>query len=175
MNKTSFFKFFLVGLIAMSLGITINKYYGEHRSSNKDMPTNLLFNTSLPDKFGNMISLSDYKEKWILINFWATWCEPCREEIPELNEFYENNKKITLIGIAIDEVALVKEYTETVPLHYISLISDMSGVALSKSLGNNRGVLPFSVLISSTGEIKSTFLGKLTRNDLIQIIPSLVD
>tara|TARA_B110000003_G_scaffold183020_1_gene182046 strand:- start:46 stop:573 length:528 start_codon:yes stop_codon:yes gene_type:complete len=174
MNKTNLFKILLIGLISMSLGIGLKKYFYKNEASNNDLPTKILFNTSLPDNYENIVSLSDYKKKWILINFWATWCEPCREEIPELNEFYENNKNITLIGIAIDEPELVRKYTKIVPIHYTSLISDMSGVSLSKSLGNDRGVLPFSVLIDPSGEIKSTFTGKLTSNDLTEIIPSMV-
>ena len=81
MNKTSLFKILLIGLISMSLGIGLKKYFYKNEASNNDLPTKILFNTSLPDNYENIVSLSDYKKKWILINFWATWCEQCREEI----------------------------------------------------------------------------------------------
>ena len=95
----------------------------------------------------NNISLSQYKNKWLLVNFWATWCAPCREEIPDLNELADKNKKIKLVGIAIDEIEAVKMFLNKTPINYDSLISnDINGVEISKSLGNDKRRFTFYCL-----------------------------
>ena len=101
------------------------------------------------------------------MNFWATWCAPCREEIPELNELFEDNKDVHLIAIAIDEIEAVKKFLIKTPIKYESLISnDMQGLELSKSLGNDKGVLPFTALIKPNGKIQEVFFGKLNMESL---------
>ena len=106
----------------------------------------------------------------MIINFWATWCAPCREEIPELNEFYKN-KDINLIAIAIDEIADVIKFQDEIPIQYPSFIAnEQEGVTLAKKLGNERGVLPFTVIIQPDGSVKKSFYGKVKISDLNQAL-----
>ena len=98
---------------------------------------------------------------------------PCREEIPDLNNLFNENKRINLIGIAIDEIEDVKKFLIETPINYESLIlSDMKGVEISKALGNDKGVLPFTVLINPNGEVQNTFYGKL---DITTLRSYLID
>ena len=70
-----------------------------------------------------------YRKEWLLVNFWATWCAPCKEEIPDLNILSNENKKIRLIGIAIDEIKAVKKFITKIPINYDSLIfNDMTSI-----------------------------------------------
>ena len=104
----------------------------------------------------------------MVVNFWVTWCAAWRVEIPELNDFYKKTR-VQLIGIAIDGIDDVIKFQEEVPIHYPSLVSnDMEGVNLAKSLGNERGVLPFTVIISPDGSINNRFYGKVKISDLNQ-------
>ena len=68
-------------------------------SNPNDISTASLFNANIMDNSGEMISFSKFEGQWLLLNFWATWCAPCREEIPELNEFSHKNKTIQTIAI----------------------------------------------------------------------------
>ncbi len=131
-------------------------------TSHENFETKIFYNSIAKNINNENVTLSKFKEKWLLINFWATWCAPCREEIPDLNNLFNENKKINLIGIAIDEIEDVKKFLIKTPINYESLIlSDMKGVEISKSLGNDKGVLPFTVLINPNGEVQNTFYGKL--------------
>lgn len=131
-------------------------------TSHENFETKIFYNSIAKNINNENVTLSKFKEKWLLINFWATWCAPCREEIPDLNNLFNENKKINLIGIAIDEIEDVKKFLIETPINYESLIlSDMKGVEISKSLGNDKGVLPFTVLINPNGEVQNTFYGKL--------------
>ena len=131
-------------------------------TSHENFDTKIFYNSITKNINNENVALSKFKGKWLLINFWATWCAPCREEIPDLNNLFNENKKINLIGIAIDEIEDVKKFLIETPINYESLIlSDMKGVEISKALGNDKGVLPFTVLINPNGEVQNTFYGKL--------------
>jgi thiol-disulfide isomerase/thioredoxin len=85
-------------------------------SNPTDISTASLFNANIMDNSGEMISFSKFEGQWLLLNFWATWCAPCREEIPELNEFSHKNKTIQTIAIAIDDLESVNKFTKKYPL-----------------------------------------------------------
>ena len=154
----------VIGLISGFAGL----YFSKNISPSLSNPqTEIFFNSISKDINNKSVSLSQYKNKWLLVNFWATWCAPCREEIPELNELFEDNMDIHLIAIAIDEIEAVNKFLIKTPIKYESLISnDMQGSEISKSLGNDRGVLPFTVLIKPNGKIQEVFFGKLNMESL---------
>jgi len=158
-NFKFLFLIIIIGFISGFAGL----YLSKNLSPSLNNPqTSIFFNSVSKDLNNNNVSLSKYKNKWLLVNFWATWCAPCREEIPELNELANTNKKIQLVGIAIDEIEAVKKFLDKTPIYYDSFISnDMSGVEISKSLGNEKGVLPFTILINPNGKIQDAFYGKL--------------
>ena len=157
---------FLLAAIALGSGFIF------HKTSLKGVPTetNLLYAIELQDLSKKKLTLQNYKNKLLIINFWATWCAPCREEIPELNEFYKN-KDINLIAIAIDEIADVIKFQDEIPIQYPSFIAnELEGVTLAKKLGNERGVLPFTVIIQPDGSVKKSFYGKVKISDLNQAL-----
>ena len=163
-NKKILLYFFLAS-IALSSGYFFNK-----TSYNTPILQHNLFTTQLTNLKKETLTLKQYKDKILVINFWATWCAPCREEIPELNTFYKNNN-VQLIGIAIDEVNDVIKFQDDIPINYPSYIAnDIDGVELTKNLGNDRGVLPFTVIINPEGLIKKAFYGKVEVADLRQAL-----
>ena len=150
----------------------VEKIIENFRLSNTEAPRIGSFapKFSGPGLDGEIISLYGIKSKYILIDFWASWCAPCREEIPELNEFYKN-KDINLIAIAIDEIADVVKFQDEIPIQYPSFIAnELEGVTLAKKLGNERGVLPFTVIIQPDGSVKKSFYGKVKISDLNQAL-----
>ena len=130
--------------------------------------------TVIRDENDKDFRLDSLQGRPVLVNFWATWCAPCREEIPELNEFSHKNKTIQTIAIAIDDLESVNKFTKKIPIEYLSFIAENEGVELSQSLGNERGVLPFSVIISPEKKIKKVFYGRLKLNQLNQALNSII-
>lgn len=154
-----------IGALCLLLGVM---YQQKINPSIQNSPS--IYSEVLIDIDGNKVHLSKFKGKWLVLNFWATWCEPCREEIPELNQFAKENENISLIGIAVDGIEEVKEFQEDTPIEYLSLISNMDGVRLSQSLGNNKGVLPFTAVINPLGDTIRSFYGKVKIYELNQAV-----
>ena len=172
-NAKFVFLVLLIGLVSILAGLYLGK---STLSFNNVTPAEVFFNSQSKDLNNNNVSLSQYKNKWLLVNFWATWCAPCRDEIPELNDLAKNNNKVTLVGIAIDEIEAVKIFLSKTPIHYDSYISnDMNGLEISKSLGNEKGILPFTVLITPSGKIQEAFYGRLDVSSLNKYLVKIIE
>jgi len=125
-----------------------------------------LWETTLADHAGKTYALSQFKGKPLILNFWATWCEPCRDEMPEISELASQHPEIAVLGLAIDEAAAVHEFVESTPVSYPLLIAENEGMPLAEVLGNNKGVLPYTVIISAQGEVTNIFFGRVNRQML---------
>lgn len=119
----------------------------------------------LKDITGNTISFESLKGKWVLINYWASWCQPCLDEIAELNRFYQNSKdKVALFAVNYDALpvasqrALIKKYH----INYPSLLNDPAGIL---HLGNIRGV-PATFVFNPQGVLSDTLYGGQTLKSL---------
>lgn len=121
------------------------------------------WNTTLTDPAGKQVALASFKGKPLIINFWATWCEPCRDEMPEISALATAHPESAVVGLAIDEVAAVHEFNESTPVSYPLLIAENEGMPLAEQLGNNKGVLPFTVVLNANGQISQTFFGRVNR------------
>ncbi|GJM04832.1 MAG: thioredoxin [marine bacterium B5-7] len=131
---------------------------------------------SLSDSNGNLRSLSEWKHKVIVLNFWATWCAPCREEIPafvELQELYES-KGLQFVGIALQEAEEVRGFMEEFNVNYPSLVGGDEVIQAAKRLGNDIGALPYTVIINTSGEIVFTRRGPLSKIDAESVINTLL-
>ena len=117
---------------------------------------------------GGKLAMQSLKGKPLLINFWATWCAPCVEELPLLERFYRENKakSVQIIGLAADKPEAVRTFLKKLPLTIPIGITDLSGIALSKSWGNLAGGLPFSVMLAADGHVMQRKMGKLSDQDL---------
>ena len=93
---------------------------------------------------GKAVPMSDFRGKLLLVNFWATWCPPCVEELPLLDFFYQENKdkNIQVVGLAVDQPSAVRTWLQTRPLNFPVGMAGLGGTELSKSLGNLTGSLP---------------------------------
>lgn len=120
----------------------------------------------MPD--GQMLAMSSFRGKRLLVNFWATWCPPCVEELPLLDYFYQENKDKNwqLVGLAVDQPTAVQAWLKTRPLNFPVGLAGLSGTELSRSLGNTAGALPFSVMFDPAGQILQRKLGKVPPEDL---------
>lgn len=122
----------------------------------------------LPDLAGQTQPIADARGRPLLINYWATWCAPCVEEMPLLDAFAraQGEHGTQVLGIALDDAESVRRFLKQVPVDYRLLIEDPSPRDSSVALGNNRGVLPYTVLVDADGRIRKAKLGAFTKAEL---------
>lgn len=132
-----------------------------------DAPARLLALT-LPDLSGQAQSLSQWKGKVLVVNFWATWCPPCKEEMPEfsrLNTKYASND-VQFVGISVDSADKVAAFRKETVISYPLLIGNLETLDLSSDLGNRAKALPFTVILRQDGSLQHVKLGKYATSDL---------
>jgi thiol-disulfide isomerase/thioredoxin len=127
--------------------------------------------TKLVDVEGKEQSLSKWQGKLLVVNFWATWCGPCKEEMPMFSQLQQefSAKNVQFLGIAADTTEKVKDFQAKFPVVYPLFPADTQGMALSKRLGNRIAVLPHTVILSPSGELLVNKVGPLKREDLLKI------
>jgi thiol-disulfide isomerase/thioredoxin len=114
------------------------------------------------------IPLASFKGKPLTINFWATWCAPCIQEIPLLDAFFKTHQSQgwNVLGLALDNPPAVKTFLARKPVSYPIALVGLHGLELIKFLGNTEGGLPFSVMLNQQGDIIQRKLGALHEADL---------
>lgn len=131
-----------------------------------------------PDLSGRTHQLSEWggDGRGLVCNFWAPWCEPCREELPLLDATWREYapRRLRIVGIAIDTAPNVREYLKVVNVGYPVLVGEAGALALMRSLGNRAGALPFTVLLDAAGRVRQTKLGAFTRQELHSGITALL-
>jgi thiol-disulfide isomerase/thioredoxin len=117
---------------------------------------------------GQSLLLSQFKGQKIVLNFWATWCPPCVEEMPMLDRFYRENsaKGWQVAGIATDQATSVARFIEQKDIRFPNAVNGAQGVELSRALGNQAGGLPYTVVLGGDGQILAQKAGKLQPDDL---------
>jgi thiol-disulfide isomerase/thioredoxin len=108
----------------------------------------------------------------LVLNFWATWCPPCREEIPDFMALYTKyqSHKVAFVGIAIDNVGSVAAFSREMKIPYPILIGEGEAHALAQALGNASGALPYTIVIDRAGRIVLSHLGRLPRARLEAVL-----
>ncbi len=118
---------------------------------------------SLPDMEGVQRHISEWDGKVLLINFWASWCPPCRREIPAFIELQDKygTRGFQIIGIAIDTHQNIQDYMDTMGVNYPVLIGELESIEIAKRYGNRFGALPYSLLVDRQGKITFIQRGEL--------------
>lgn len=160
-----------VGLAAGAAGAALGPFWLQKRSG-----ASALLGTVFPDLQGNARRLIDWKGKVAVVNFWATWCEPCREEIPLLisvsDKFAASGVKV--VGIAIDTVAKIGEFVTKFGITYQTLVGDARALDLLRQLGNQAGALPYSVVLDRSGAVASRKLGAYRPGELEGVLADIL-
>jgi len=142
----------------------------------RESPAAGLLGLALPDTDGREQRLDQWKGQVLVVNFWATWCEPCREEMPEFVKAQAalGAKGLQFVGIAIDQPDKIRRFSQDLNLNYPSLVGGYGALELSKSFGNTIMALPFTVIIDRKGQVAYTQLGPLKPGKLDAIVGKLL-
>lgn len=181
MLKMSLLRKLFAGLgilfVLISLGLAIRAFYPTNAINNAtNIATDALFTTPFINTEGRAQNLKQYQGKIIVLNFWATWCPPCREEMPELAQLHQKyqHKNLVVLGLAVDELNLVQEFLQSSPVSYPIFVADSPETDLSGQLGNNKSVLPYTVIINTDGKVVNTYFGRITKSLLETAINPLL-
>ena len=133
-----------------------------------------LWSLSFDTPAGGKVVMQNLRGKPLLVNFWATWCPPCIEELPLLDRFYRENssKGWQVLGLAIDKLDAVDRFLAKTPVTFPVGMAGLAGTDLGRSLGNTAGGLPFTVVFGSAGAVMHRKIGKLVPADLQQWVAS---
>jgi len=125
---------------------------------------------------GSIVSASDFDGKVVLVNFWATWCAPCREEMPMLMALREEHQEegLEIVGIAIDDVQRARDFVDELGIQYPNLVGSTDVMATMQLYGNVSGTLPYSVLVDRAGTVRWAKLGALVETELNAQIETLL-
>ena len=154
-----------IGLIIISLVLFLQFQEPEDQ-------TIVMSEFSLENINGEMISIEEYKGKKTLINFWATWCRPCRKEMPMLNGIYlsENPSEFSVVGIAIDKPEKVVQFVAELGIDFPIMIGQSDAYDIMKELGNEALTLPYTILINDTGEVIWSKNTELKHSDMDEVL-----
>ena len=121
---------------------------------------------------GDKLPMQSFQGRPLLLNFWATWCAPCVEELPLINSFYRQNKANgwQVLGLAIDKLAPVQSFLQKMPLDFPVGMAGLVGADWVRSLGNPAGGLPFSVVFGANGAVLYRKMGRLHADDLATML-----
>jgi thiol-disulfide isomerase/thioredoxin len=135
-----------------------------------------LLSASFPDAAGRPHSLSEWLGRPVLFNFWATWCVPCREEVPLLVDFHRKHAAngVQVVGICADQVVKMLEFAGTYKIGYPMLVADAGVFPLLRKIGNELGALPYSIFLDRNGAVAYTKTGAVTEAELERVLASMM-
>jgi thiol-disulfide isomerase/thioredoxin len=159
-----------VALAALGAGV----YFSQKDSG--DVPVAALLGLSLPDVDGREQRLDQWNGKVVVVNFWATWCEPCRKEMPDFVQAQAESggKGLQFVGIAIDQPDKIRQFSKDLKLNYPSLVGGYGALELSRALGNKLMALPFTLILDRNGKVAHTQMGPLKPGNLDAIVGKLL-
>ncbi|MBC6961882.1 MAG: TlpA family protein disulfide reductase [Nitrosomonas sp.] len=181
MSKPNKFSFYIVVAIlslaagfaykSREMGTTVSL-----SSADRKAGADKFFSATLPALDGTPQALSQWRGKIVVVNFWATWCLPCRDEIPELINTYEayHQNDLVILGIAIDDTEKVAAFSKEFNINYPVLVGEFDAFSLAEAMGNLQGALPFTVTIDRNGMIADTHLGRIKKKQIEEIIKPML-
>ena len=157
-----------VGLVAALSGIGTHLW----RLAPDASAAATLWGLRLPDLAGQQQDMAQWRGKVVIVNFWATWCAPCREEIPAFVKLQAKYgpRGAQFVGIAIDQPDKVAAFARDFGMNYAILLGGIDTVDMTRHAGNRIGALPFTVILGRDGRIVSSELGKAKEADLERLL-----
>jgi thiol-disulfide isomerase/thioredoxin len=138
--------------------------------------TQALFAASFPDAQNKRQKLSQWRGKVMVLNFWASWCPPCREEMPAFDALQKKyaSKNVQFVGISAEDVNKLNQFSIEVKVGYPLLAGDFDAMSLAQYLGNDKSILPYTVVVDKAGKIVKIWLGIVDNSELEKILAQLI-
>ena len=156
-----------VGIAAASAGAGFG-WWESHQASAGTDRADMLWPLAFDTPTGQSLPMQSLRGKPLVVNFWATWCPPCVEELPLLDGFFREHaaKGWQVVGLAIDQPWAVRKFLARTPVSFPVGMAGLGGTELVQALGNRGGGLPFTVVLGSSGAVLQRKMGRLTAADL---------
>ena len=171
MNRRQWIMISGISLLALLAGIFSSQWISKTGLAS-DPSIKAFFANSWQTPDGKTANSENWREKVLVVNFWASWCPPCVEEMPTLDQISKEYaaKKVLFVGIGIDSPSNMREFLRKTPVSYPIVIGGLEGSNLAKQMGNSQGALPYTVVISPNGKSSFTKLGKISEDELKKAI-----
>ena len=173
MNRRQWIVIAGVSVLALLTGVFTSQWISQSGLASEPSIKAFFANSwQTPD--GKPADTQDWRGKVLVVNFWASWCPPCVEEMPTLDKVAQeySAKNVLIVGIGIDSPSNIREFLQKTPVSYPIVIGGLEGSNLSKQMGNAQGALPYTVVINPKGKSIYTKLGKITEDELKKAINS---
>ncbi len=173
MNRRQWIYIVGISLVALVLGVLTSQWI--YRASLADDPAiKAFFDNPWKTPDGKSVDTNSWRGKVLVVNFWASWCPPCVEEMPTLDQLQAEflSQNVLFVGIGIDSPSNIRQFLEMTHVSYPIVIGGLEGSALSKQMGNAQGALPYTIIIDAKGKATSSKLGKISEEELRKAIKS---
>jgi thiol-disulfide isomerase/thioredoxin len=173
MNRRQWITIIGIGFFALAAGALSAHWFSQSGAVNEEA-VKTVFSNEWQSPDGKTINTSAWEGKVLVLNFWASWCPPCVEEMPELDSLQRAlaDKNVLFVGIAVDSPSNVRDFLKKTPVSYPIVMGGMNASGIYKALGNTQSALPYTVVISSKGKVVNTKLGKIDEDSLRKAINS---
>jgi thiol-disulfide isomerase/thioredoxin len=171
MNRRQWIVIASVSVLALLTGIFTSQWISQSGLAS-DPSIKAFFANSWQSADGKAVNTENWQGKVLVVNFWASWCPPCVEEMPALDQVSKeySSKNVLFVGIGIDSPSNIREFVQKTPVSYPIVIGGLEGSNLTKQMGNTQGALPYTVVINPSGKSTFTKLGKISEDELKKAI-----
>lgn len=160
------YRLLIAAILVLITSLYLAKQFGIIApSSSQPSQAQVLLDARFNALNGGEVSLKTWQNKIIVLNFWATWCPPCREEMPELSKMQDQYKdqNLVIVGLSTEDLDTTKNFIAEQPVSYPILAGDMQAMTFAETLGNNQSILPYTVVIDEKGQLVKTFFGRVNQ------------
>ena len=166
----------LIVLTMALMGGVLLKQNQLHKPEEQVLAVDELPDFLFPDVSGNNQSIKQWPDRVLVINFWATWCPPCIDELPDFNQLQAQylNSGVQFVGVALDEVKDVQKAVASFKITYPQFVAGDEGINLSKRLGNQTGAVPFTIIVDAQGRVVQRHAGLYEHSQLAVDIDKLI-
>ena len=173
MNRRQWIMIGGISLLALLAGVFSSQWISQTGLAS-DPSIKAFFANPWQTPDGKPANSENWRGKLLVLNFWASWCPPCVEEMPALDRIAQEyaSKNVLIVGIGIDSPSNIREFLQKTPVSYPIVLGGLEGSNLSKQMGNTQGALPYTVVVNSKGKSIYTKLGKISEEELKKAINS---